>query len=278
MLLAVEVPPVAHELASAEMHAAFLVFAGFWVLVSVVWGLRIGWGRGWRRGNLLGALMVPAGCLAVVQEPFVDVLGKIFLADNTGLIAVDTIRRIPLSVLLVYGPFFGFLPYLWCRAFQRGCTRRTFWRFVAAQFVIDAAIEIVVIAHDQWFYYGDQAFVVAGFPLYWTTINTSGCCLVSAAVYFGHGWLQRGWRQFAVLPIPPMLIGGSSMATGLPLFSALYSPWGQGAVRVAGAVTIALGLGVIELVARLCCSDSPWRPRIDAATRPAGAAERQPVS
>jgi hypothetical protein len=249
-------PPVPHALASGTTHTVFLLVSAVLLAVALVVAARLGA----RRRNLFGVLTVLGGCLAVVQEPVIDVLGNCYLAHNTPLIAISTFRVMPLWALLIYGTFFGFLPYVTYLCFEHGISRRTFWLIALVEFAADLAIEIPTIAKNLWFYYGDPPFELFGLPLYWVTINVPGGCVVASILYLRRDWLSRGWRQLVVFVIPVVAVSGTSIATGLPVFTALNSPglprW---AVWTGGAATIVIGLVVMDCAARVCCGDSRWR-------------------
>lgn len=245
--------PVAEDALRVALLAAAVVLAG-----SVVWAV-----RNWRvTGSPLHLLCLCGGLLASFDEAIVDILGKCWFPPET--IAYTAYGRdVPWWVVCCYGIFFGNLPFLFARAFQKGITKGLFWRSIAAGFAFNALIEMPVLAADVYTYYGNHPFNVGGFPLWWMFVNTGGA--LSAGFLIWRFGLPLVERRPALLAAVPLVTGPTYLAwsviVGLPLHTTLNTGASLALTTVAGAVTIALCLGAYHLMTEVACSDGTARGR-----------------
>ncbi len=164
-------PPIDFPVAEGALRVA--LFAAALVLgLSVVWAV-----RNWRvSGSPLHLLCLAGGLVCSFDEAIVDILGKCWFPPEA--IAYTAYGRdVPWWVVCCYGIFFGNLPYLFARAFQKGITKRFFWQCIAGGFAFNALIEMPVLSADVYTYYGNQPFSVGGFPLWWMFVNTGGAAV-----------------------------------------------------------------------------------------------------
>jgi len=266
-------PPVNMAPADGWLQVA-LAGAAFGVAVSVAFAI-----RNWRRtGSPLHLVCLVAGLLCAIDEPMEDLVGKCWFPHKQIAFTVYG-RGIPWWVVCCYVLFFGNLPYLFARAFDKGITRRFFWQAIAMGFAFNALIEIPFLNTDVYTYYGHQPFNVAGFPLWWMFVNTGGA--LTAGVILWRFFLPALRTKPGLLAVVPFLTGPAylawSLITGLPLHTALNTDAALWVTTLAGLVTIGLTLIAYHLYTQLACTDGAWRadrrPSPSTATRAPQAAQ-----
>lgn len=208
----------------------------------------------WRRlGSPLGLVLLVGGGLALFNEPVDDVLGLVWHPRPEQNTVIDTMGPVPMWGLPTYIIFFGGIPWLLLREFQKlRFTLRTFWTGIGITFVLDLVIELPLLATDLYTYYADGhiPMLVAGFPLYWLLINTTGPILCAALLFCAPGYF-RGWRAPLLVLVPVVADAACSIAVGLPVYSVLHSDTGA-VIRWAGALLSCLiGLVILDALARL---------------------------
>ncbi|HEY4409629.1 MAG TPA: hypothetical protein VGO87_07090 [Acidimicrobiia bacterium] len=248
-------PPVDMSPADGWLTVA-LVAAASAVALSVVLAV-----RNWRRtGSPLHLVCLAAGLLCALDEPMEDLVGKCWFPHKQIAFTVYG-RGIPWWVVCCYVLFFGNLPYLFARAFEKGMTRRFFWQAMAAGFAFNAVIEIPFLNTNVYTYYGHQPFNVAGFPLWWMFVNTGGA--LSAGVLIWRFFLPALRSKPGLMAAVPFLTGPTylawSLVVGLPLHTALNSEAALWVTTLTGAVTIGLALGAYHLYTQIACTDGAWR-------------------
>ena len=246
-------PPINMSPADDWLPVA-LVAAALTFGVSVVLAL-----RSWRKtGSALWLACLAGGIVCASVEPIVDTIGLCWFPKSQT--AFETFgRSIPWWVVFSYGNFFGNLPYLFCRAFEKGITKRFFWQALAVGFVFNAVIEVPVLQAGVYTYYGNQPFNLGGFPLWWMFVNTGGALTAGMIL----------WHFRSVLRTRPGLIGAVplltgpvylawSVAVGLPLHSALNSAAPMSVTTIAGLVTIGLCVAAFHAYTQIACTDGNW--------------------
>lgn len=243
--------PVAEDALNVAFAAAAVVLA-----LSVVWAV-----RNWRvTGSPLHLLCLAGGLISSLDEAIVDILGKCWF-PNKGIAYTAYGRQVPWWVVFCYVIFFGNLPYLFVRGFQKGIKKRFFWQCIAAGFAFNALIEMPVLSVDVYTYYGHQPFNLGGFPLWWMFVNTGGALSAGFLIWrFGLPLVQRRPALLAAVPLvtAPTYLAWS-VIVGLPLHTTLNTGASLALTTVAGAVTIALCLGAYHLMTEVACSDGAWR-------------------
>jgi hypothetical protein len=113
-------------------------------------------------------------------------------------------------------------------------------------------IDFVAIGLTSWLniagFYGGQPFNVAGYPLWWGAVDTANVLLGGALLYYLIPRL-RGARRLYLLLIPMWVTGATAVAVAGPVAIALNSRWSMTGKVFAALFTIALGVGIVDLVA-----------------------------
>jgi hypothetical protein len=250
---------------------------------AVIWTLAIGCilfaardGRRQRSG--LALMLVAGGAIALLNEPVDDVLGLVWHPRPGQNVVLNTMGPVPMWGLPTYIIFFGFVPFLLLREFEHGTfTLRKFWTGIAITFVLDLLIELPLLQTDLYTYYsrGDVPMSIAGFPLYWMLINTTGPILC-AAILFGVPGYFSGWRRPLILLLPVVTDAACSIAVGLPVYTTLHAPGATGAMRWGGALaSCAIGLILLDAFARWILAETARRAG-GVATPPPGAERASP--
>lgn len=207
----------------------------------------------YRTRSPLAILLFLGAAIAYLNEPIVDLLGLVWHPRINQSVALNTFGPVPLWGWICYMIFWGSMPYLVLRLAQRGITRKVFWTAVLGWFALDFAMEAPLIPLGLYYYYGAPPFVFLGLPAYWLTINTLGP-LSTVALLLRAPQLFQGWR-LCLVPLLPMTTDAmASLGSGWPIFSALNTPGVSSGVKwIAGALTILLGLIIMDGLSRLIC-------------------------
>jgi hypothetical protein len=202
------------------------------------------------RGPALPLLLL-GGALCTPIEALVDNAVLIWWPPDQQLVVFRAWgRAIPLFIPFIYAWFCGGLPYFFARMCERGVTPRLVWRLTAVIFVVD----FVAVGACVWLnllgYYGRPPLAVAGYPLWWFSVDAVLVICGGAAVYLLEPRLHGAQKLYLVL-VPPIAYAGAIGAVGWPIAVALNSQ-ASGAVKtLAGLATIGLAAALIQLVAHL---------------------------
>ncbi|MDT7557585.1 MAG: hypothetical protein QOI68_2055 [Pseudonocardiales bacterium] len=206
-----------------------------------------------RRRTPLGLVLLAGGAIALFNEPVDDILGLVWHPRPGQNTVIDTIGPVPMWGLPTYIIFFGGVPWLLLRELQKlQFTLRAFWAGIAITFVLDLLIELPLLRAELYTYYpvGDVPMSIAGFPLYWLMINTTGPILCAAILFAAQDYF-RGWRAPFLVLVPVVADAACSIAVGLPVYTALHTPGASELVRWAGAVLSCLiGLVILDALSR----------------------------
>jgi hypothetical protein len=206
-----------------------------------------------RRRSPLGLVMLLGGAIALFNEPVDDILGLVWHPRPGQNTVLDTMGPVPMWGLPTYIIFFGAVPWLLCRELEKlQFTLRAFWIGVGITFVLDLVIELPLLAGQLYTYYpvNNVPLTVAGFPLYWLMINTTGPVLCAAILFTARDYF-RGWRAPLLVLVPVAADAACSIVVGLPVYSALHAPGAAPALRWGGAVLSCLiGLALLDALAR----------------------------
>jgi hypothetical protein len=228
------------------------------VLVAAALGL-LAWSlaEARRRATAMPLLALAGGVVALPIEPFWDVNVQFAFAANSHPIAFTAFERaIPLYLAFIYPAFIGWGSYLGYRLIKDGATRGRLLLLPAAFFAADAIIEIAGIRADLWSYYGAHAWNPAGWPIYFGVLN--------GAIPLIGGWLlvqaeARVPRAACALVVPTAYVGIYAVA-GWPTWAALNADVPGVVVWAAGAVTVAIAIGVCRLLATEAGAPGVARP------------------
>ena len=119
-------------------------------------------------------------------------------------------------------------------------------------------MEIPLLQSKLYVYYGDQPFLVGGFPLSQLVFNAFGS-LLGAVVITRLAWYFTGARRLLLLVVP-FVTFMSSWAVGMPLFLILGTDAAHGVRMLAAAVSAALGLLGIDVLIRFGTGQSRLSP------------------
>lgn len=206
-----------------------------------------------KRRSWLGLILLAGGALAYFNEPVDDILGLVWHPRIHQDTVLNTIGPIPMWGLPTYIVFFGGIPWLLLRELLRvRFSIRAFWMGVALTFGADLAIELPLLQTHLYVYYstGSVPMSVAGFPVYWLMINTTGPILCAAVLFAVPGYFT-GWRRMLLVLLPLTCDAACSIVVGLPVYSALHAPGASDLTRWVGAgVSVLFGLIAMDAESR----------------------------
>jgi hypothetical protein len=217
-----------------------LVVAGFVIAALVSWS---------RTKQPTFLLLVAGGYICSFNEPLIDFLCHCFFPADGWIGHTVFNRSIPVWVIFAYVVFYGGLTYVLSAAFKSGVTRRTLWISIGIWGALNLAMEIPLLQSNLYVYYGDQPFMVGGFPLSQLVFNAFGSLLGAAAIT-RLSWFFTGARRLLLLAVP-FVTFMSSWAVGMPLFLILGTDASHGLRMLAAAVSASLGLLGIDTLIRL---------------------------
>jgi hypothetical protein len=117
------------------------------------------------------------------------------------------------------------------------------WMAIGAFWIANVILEMPLLGTHLYVYYGEQPFKVAGFPLFWLTINVLGA-FSTAVVVARFGEFFRGRRALLLLVVP-FASYMASWVIDMPGFWALNSN-ASNAVKWVG-VGVSMILAVIAI-------------------------------
>jgi hypothetical protein len=231
-----------------------LVVAGFVIAALVSWS---------RTKQPTFLLLLVGGYICSFNEPLIDFLCHCFFPADGWIGHTVFNRSIPVWVILAYMVFYGGLTYVLSAAFKSGVTRRTLWISIGIWGALNLAMEIPLLQSNLYVYYGDQPFMVGGFPLSQLVFNAFGSLLGAAAIT-RLSWFFTGARRLLLLAVP-FVTFMSSWAVGMPLFLVLGTDAPHGVRMLAAAVSASLGLFGIDMLIRIGTGQFRLLPPVSAA-------------
>ena len=232
-----------------SQSAEVLITAGSGLAVVVAFVVAI---RYWRvsRSAIPLFLLVGAG-LALINEPFVDLLGKCYMNGAAGPTIFEIFGRpMALWCLFAYIIIYGVVAWVIVTVIKRGASRTQVWGVLGALLLVQVAMEMVILPTGLYFYYGYQPWAFFDMPMHWLAINFSGTFLSATVLVLAEPYLT-GRRQMLVLLLPMVTQVVCSYFVGLPVFASLHSGGGPVVMWIGGAATIVIALIIIELLNRL---------------------------
>ena len=224
----------------------------------------------WRRsGRATGLLLLVGGLFCSLNEALVDLLGHCYFPKDHNIAYTAYGFSVPWWVVTAYVAYFGGLTWLNSEYLRTGPTRRRMWTIIGAVFVLNLILEMPPLANKVYLYYGEQPFMVGGFPLNWLVINALGS-LLAAALVARFATFFTGPRQLLLLAVPYATYFMSWVAH-LPLFTTLNADVPSPVRWLAAAVSAALGLIAMDALIRLATArrlapiPAPDRPKATAA-------------
>jgi hypothetical protein len=250
------------------MHTPPTAHAVIFVIVSVVLGCLLAASLvHWRRtGRPTMTLLILGGAVCCLNESLADLLGHCYFPTHGGVMGQTLLgRTVPVWVDITYAIFFGAFPFFLALLLERGTSRRSMWIAIGTFWLANLMLEIPLLSTNLYIYYGEQPFKVAGFPLFWLTINVLGAFAAAVVVVRGAEFF-RGRRRL-LLVLVPFACYMASWVVDMPGFWAINSD-ASPFVKWCG-VGLAMILGVVAIDGLIRFGRS--------GARPAAVAEHEPV-
>jgi hypothetical protein len=212
------------------------VFLGAWLLVSII----VGFVHMTRKGDRQLLICMMSGFLAVVLETHTIYMMKFFYPTIGQHVLIEGFgNKVPLLMGLEYGVFQGTATYLYLKKMTDSVSLWGFLLGMIALIAAEAAVEITSISYGVWYYFDDQPFTIAGFPIHVAVIVT-GMLMINGALARIWFCLVSGAQQFWWLAVGPLLLIGIFTSLTFPVAFALQSEGGLPAARVGGLLSIGL--------------------------------------
>jgi hypothetical protein len=238
-------PPSGLEMSAVGQTIFTIAVTIPWVVLFIV-ALRI-----WRRDHTpVPLLFMVGGALCILFEPIVDVLGMCWFPRINQWVGLEVFGRpIPVFMWPVYSWFVGGQAFLFWRAFQRGMTRRSLWRWWLILMAVNVALESPGILMNVYTYYGPQPFNPWGLPLWWLAANAT---MPIVAAYLVHKLYPdlTGAKVLLIILLVPMADGATNGAISWPVFTALNTQLGFWATYPAAIATFGLAALVVWVLTR----------------------------
>jgi hypothetical protein len=169
-----------------------------------------------RQKNVVPLLLCAGSALAVINEPIVDVLGKILYPHNFMWTLESFGRDIPLVLCPGYMAWCAMVPYYIARYMQKGAKKKTLYLIALFTFVSVVLTDTIATSNTHWVYYGEGllhnftgSLTMAAFPI------VSGAMLF--LVYRRKGIAAK----LAVFFIPSVALSASLAGTSFTLCFAM---------------------------------------------------------
>lgn len=229
-----------------------------WGLVAVVLLFALQYWR--KQGSSIGIWFLLGGALTTLNEPIVDVLGKVwFPALGSWSVITAWGVSIPSYMVPVYAWYVGGQAFLSYRLFEKGITQRGVFGLYATYAVVNVFLETpgLNLPEPMYSYYGNHPLVIAKFPLWWTFTNALMPIMMGSVVFRLESLLQ-GVRRLLVVPLAWMTAAATNALVAAPIWVALNAEGGSLLLsHVAAAVSLCMGLLVCYGASLLVARDAP---------------------
>ncbi len=252
-------PPTAPVEMAMPQQAQLWMNGISWALVAIMLVLALIY---WRRaGTPIGIFFLAGGALTTLNEPIVDVLGKCWFPAIGAWVLIKAWNfTIPLHMLPIYAWYVGGQAFVAYRVFKNGISSRGVFGLYLLFAIINIALEVPGLNMPQpmYSYFGEQPFVIAKFPLWWTFVNALMPLTIAGLVY-RLGDILNGWRMLLIIPLCWMTAAATNGAIAAPVWVAINLQSGSLAISTAaGFVSLGLGLMVCFGVSLLVSRDSAF--------------------
>lgn len=146
--------------------------------------------------------------------------------------------------------FFGFGGYVAMRVIASGAGARGVCLVALAWGVADLLYELPFLAAHMYRYYGDQPFLVGGFPLHWVVLNSSVPVLVGVIMYELTTRARTPRERLLGAAAAPVAAGACLFIPILPVALTLHGDFPSAARYAAAVLTMAIALATIVAIAR----------------------------
>ena len=249
------IPPPIDAVTPPTAQLVTTTITGLLVLVSLGYTLAI-WKR---RGTPFYFFILVGGCLCVLNEPWLDLISQIYFPRTDGWIVFEAYgRSIPLWGVFSYTVFFGTQTFAVLELLQRGISRGRFWLGLLGVWAFNLALEVTVLRTALYSYFGYQPLRIGDFPAVWIVLNSVGVALAVAIFMRFRDFFTGPRVLLAVVVAPVCQLAG--LWLGTPHFIALNSDASAAVKTVASAVSIAIGLLVLDGIIRVMSRTFPYEP------------------
>jgi len=242
-LSTVDQPPL--EMTSAVHAQNVMQYAVGAVAAAMLVGAVLHWRRS---GRPTGLLLLVGGLFCSLNEALVDLLGHCYFPKDHAIAYTAYGYPVPWWVVTAYVAYFGGLTWLMSEFLRTGSTRARVWQGIAAVWVLNVILEMPPLANGVYVYYGDQPFMVGGFPLNWLVINALGSLFAAVLVSRFRSFFT-GPRQL-LLVVLPYATYFMSWVAHMPLFGTINADVPSAVRWVAAAVSAAAGLIAMDVLIR----------------------------
>lgn len=229
-----------------------------WGLVAVVLLFALNYWR--KQGSSIGIWFLLGGALCTLNEPIVDVLGKVwFPAIGSWVVIKAWGVSIPAHMVPVYMWYVGGQAFLCYCLYKRGISRRGIFGLYATFGIVNIFLEVPGLNTEvpMYSYYGNQPLVFMKFPLWWMFCNAL-MPMVMAGLVFHFDALLQGVRRVLVVPLAWMAAAATNALIAAPIWVALNA---EGSTMVlthlAAAASFGMGLMVCYGLSVTVAKDAP---------------------
>jgi hypothetical protein len=240
----VDQPPL--DMTSAVGAQQTMQYAVGAVMVAMLLGAAWHWRRS---GRPTGLLLLVGGLLCSLNEALVDLLGHCFFPKDHGIAYTASGYSVPWWVVTAYVAYFGGLTWLNSEFLRTRPTRQRMWTIIAGVWVLNLILEMPPLASKVYVYFGEQPFMVGGFPLNWLVINALGSLFAAVLVYRFSAWFT-GPKQLLLVLVPYSTYFISWVAH-MPLFGTLNADVPSSVRWGAAVISGLLGLVAMDALVRL---------------------------
>jgi len=229
------------------------------VVVRMCWTRRIGW----------PLLALVSGAITCLLEPLYDHLyGLWFFSRGEWILFSSYGVHLPVWLPAIYAAYYGGGTVFTTRFLQRGATSRDVLRlYLVLVALAVVAEELYINAFSTYAYQGHQVFAVAGYPVWVAFVNSLPPVLAGIAFYRLLP-LLRGWERAGLVAVVPVCFAAGAFGAGFLYLALRHSDLDVPdlVLSVAALVTVAIGIGMVDVAARLA-TGTP-RPSSDDAAMP----------
>jgi hypothetical protein len=237
-----------------DMHAPTASYTVFYAIFAVSMAASVGWlalrGRSTRSPLPLAAL---AGGVAVgvVMPPIYNALTMAWFPDNIpGTFVTAFGMRDPVFDLAGYALFIGFGGWVLCELLRAGHGARAIWLTFVSWGVADLLFELPFLRWGMYRYYGDQPFLLGGFPVHWVFMNGTVPVLAGVLMFvMTEHWPFGEGRPSLRVAAAPALAGGLLLVPMAPVATALHADVASWVRAVAALASITISLATTRFLA-----------------------------
>lgn len=239
------VPPLDTAITASQqaMLDKLMVFTVVVVTIAVLYGL-----RDWRKTKSPAfLLLVLGGGLAVIFEPYYDILGGCWHPINGQTPVFELMGRpMPMWVVLIYFVVYGVQGAIAYRILREPVTVRTMWLVYAFPVIAQITLETQLMRLDLYYYYANQPLLFHKFPLYWAVGNATAFYMAAAIMVLVEPCL-RGWRVLMMPLVTPLTYAALGSLVVFPSAMALNSTLPGWATHTAGLLSFAIAFMVVRV-------------------------------